>query len=457
MLLKKNKVIFIFSTSFLLFSCHKKDNLTEINLVTGLNTKKITFDYNPNFSFETKSRVKSFDITVYRQKYHNKEIIGSYLKQVFNQKGDLVGLVGLTTELKANKNLTKLFEAKDLSLVLSEIQNKYPELKNTPVQHFDWNYFASFNSLHPVYQLLYSTPASDIFEIHLDHKLNIVSKQKKGSSFSDAEAVVFPRGPKRSQLENVLLKNIELENGIKTPLFKISSAQTSKYSSPLELIKISPEDSRFDELQVTYYLQKSFEWFTTTFEAKIPFMLDVQVHVGSPEKSNTAFYYANKIRFGSGDDVVYSQIPRDPSIIIHESNHAIIDNLAHLPFDKEGGSINEGLADFLTTLQLNSPNLGEVSFLKGPYRRTVKNELRFSDKKGLLYGDSAIISGLLWNLKEALGDLTAGRIAVNTLVLLGPTSDFLDFKNKIQFVIKSELSDKNLEIAQKILKNRNWL
>jgi hypothetical protein len=80
-----------------------------------------------------------------------------------------------------------------------------------------------------------------------------------------------------------------------------------------------------------------------------------------------------------------------------------------------------------------------------------------SEKTGGLYGDSAIISGLLWSLKESLGDEVAGRTAVNTLMLLGPKSDFNDFKKKIQFVIKTDLKDKNLENAEKILKDRGWM
>lgn len=76
------------------------------------------------------------------------------------------------------------------------------------------------------------------------------------------------------------------------------------------------------------------------------------------------------------------------------------------------------VSDFLTTLQLNHL-VGEVAF-KSYHLRTVKNDLKFSEKTGGLYGDSAIISGLLWNLKEALGDELAGKTAVNTLMLLGP-------------------------------------
>lgn len=440
-----------------LIACSKKEDLKETNLVKGLNTDHVEYKFDTSLTLDHKSSVNNTSLTIYKQKIDNKDVIDSYIKRIDNQGGETVGLIGLTSASSVNEKLAEQFEKKSIETVKEEIINRNPILKNTTIESFDWVYLQSKGRLTPVYQMIYSDKNSEIYEIRFDSRLNIMSKNKMGSQFSDVDAIVFPKGPKMSRLESVVLKNIEVDNGIKSLNFKVSSLLSSKIENPNEIVKIPTSDDRFDQVQVSFYIQKSFDWFAKTFNSKIPFMVDIQVHVGAPEKSNTAFYYANKIRFGSGDDIVYSNIPRDPTIIVHESNHAIIDYLAHLPFDKEGGSLNEGLADFLTTLQLNNPNLGEVSFLKGPFRRTVKNELKFTDRKGGLYGDSAIVSGLLWNLKESLGDELAGKIAVNTLILLGPKSDFNDFKNKVSFVVKNELKEKNLETAEKILKDRNWL
>lgn len=420
-----NPLTFLLPLTLSLFACQKKNELKETNLVVGLNTQHIQSPSDDTLTLDHKSKIKDFEIAIYNQKINNKEIENSYLKKLSNADGEVLGLIAQTTDKK--------------------------------IESLDWIYVFNKSHLEPVYKLVFTEDSGEIFETKYDAELAMLSKVRAGSLFSDVDAVVYPRGPKLSQLESVILKSIEVDNGIKSLNFKISSLINAKIQNSSEIPKIQTSDDRFDEVQVSYYIQKSFDWFAKSFNAQIPLMVDVQLNVGAPEKSNTAFYYANKIRFGSGDDIVYANIPRDPTIIIHESNHAIIDYLAHLPFDKEGGSINEGLADFLTTLQLNHPNLGEVAFLKGPYRRTVKNELKFSEKTGGLYGDSAIISGLLWSLKESLGDEVAGRTAVNTLMLLGPKSDFNDFKKKIQFVIKSDLKDKNLENAEKILKDRGWM
>jgi hypothetical protein len=455
-LLKKRLVFCLFVVSTLV-SCGRKESFKEINWVKGLNSEPVDYKIDASLTLDHKSSVDDKRINIYKQLINNKEVDGSYFKKIDSEQGDTIGLVGQTTDLKVDKSKVEIFEKRNLALVKEEFLNKYPEFRKNDIQDFNWIYVPSKNFLIPMYKLSFTNRKTEIYEVQFDSALNIYSNKKMGSQFSDVEAMVFPKGPKMSQLEAVILKSVEVENGIRGLNFKVSSLLNSKFESPREIVKIPISDDRFDQVQVSFFIQKSYEWFAKTFNSKIPFMIDIQVNVGAPEKSNTAFYYANKIRFGSGDDIVYSKIPRDPTIIIHESNHAIIDYLAHLPFDREGGSLNEGFADFLTTLQLNNPNLGEVSFLKGSFRRTVKNELKFTDRKGSLYGDSAVASGLLWNLKETFGDEIAGRIAVNTLMLLGPRSDFIDFRNKIYFSIKSELKEKNLETAEKILKDRNWL
>ncbi|MCX7977941.1 MAG: hypothetical protein N2578_02955, partial [Bdellovibrionaceae bacterium] len=185
--------------------------------------------------------------------------------------------------------------------------------------------------------------------------------------------------------------------------------------------------------------------------------LDVQVHVGTPEKTNTAFYYQNKIRLGSGDDVTYSKIPQDPSIVTHETAHALIDALARLPFEGEGGSLNEAFADFFTAVMLKNPNMGEVSYLKGPFRRTLNNSKTVSQKNGGLYHDSGIVSGTLWDFYNTLGEKKSLDIAVRTLSRLTPRSDFDDFRNKLKDVCSSLLNAEDLESANKILSVRGWL
>lgn len=129
--------------------------------------------------------------------------------------------------------------------------------------------------------------------------------------------------------------------------------------------------------------------------------------------------------------------------------HALIDSLSGLPFDGEGGAINEGIADFVTALQLNTPHMAESSYLKGPYRRSVENSYTLQDKNGGLYHDSGIISGLLWEIRQKIGPEKSRDLVVYLLNRLTPGSDFADFNSILKQVthenIQSEIDKKIIE------------
>ena len=170
--------------------------------------------------------------------------------------------------------------------------------------------------------------------------------------------------------------------------------------------------------------------------------LHAVVGVGYPEKTNTAFYFENKIRLGRGDDIDYAMLAADPSIVYHESFHGLIDGLARLPFEGEGGSLNEGFADFFTCAALNRPFVGESAYLKAPYKRTIQSAMTLAEKTGGLYHDSQIISSLLWEIRTKLGNAKSLKIAADTLVELNPNSDFTDFNNQLLKVTKTNQSSR---------------
>ena len=454
------KFLVCFTSLFLILlisACSQRAATKSSNLILGLNTQKITEPAIPSLSQERIHKISQYKLSTFGQSINGKPIYGSFIKRIY--KVDDTGEAAFIAEYSDHKiddSLKERFEKKDLNEVKREILKKYPQLNHTKWLKIDWIYYAFTRKITPVYLIESLSDNLEMQELILDYKLNQISSQRVGSCFSDVLVKLYPRGPKLSLLENVTLKNVELGNSIKNQIITVNSSTDIKTITKNEILSITPDDPRFDLLQVSYFLQNSFDWFEKEFTASIPLSLEVELNVGAPEKTNTFFYYSNKIRFGSGDEVYYAQIAKDPSIIIHEGNHALIDKIANLPFQNEGGSINEGFADFLTTLQLNNPNLGEVAYLKGPFKRTVKNNAKFSDKKGSLYADSAIVSGLFWQLKEELGDTQAGKLAVDTLVLLGPKSNFKDLQQKVKFVINKSLQGKHLEQAQSILTIRGW-
>jgi Zn-dependent metalloprotease len=159
----------------------------------------------------------------------------------------------------------------------------------------------------------------------------------------------------------------------------------------------------------------------------------------------------------TGDDEIYSHLSQDPSVVIHESVHALVDVVAGLPFEGEGGSLNEGFADYFTAVQLNNPNMAEASYLKGPFRRSVVNSVTLNDKNGGLYHDSAIVSGTLWDLRERFGNIVGLRLASLTLNRLVPGSDFKDFGDSLHVVLESELGNAgDLQAGKEILRKRGF-
>ncbi|MGE5085753.1 MAG: hypothetical protein ACM3MG_05585, partial [Bacillota bacterium] len=309
----------------------------------------------------------------------------------------------------------------------------------------------------PLWRIVYSDRKGVSWEARLNNHLQVQSVKRVGSQFQDTLAWVFPKGPQKSDLQEVLLKGLQAQPTLSNSRLFVSSQADVKVSEIQGALKFNPKDARFDQVQVFYFLDESLSWFERTLGVHLPFQLQAEVYVGAPEKTNSAFYYQGKIRLGTGDDEVYSHLSQDPSVVIHESVHAVVDVVAGLPFEGEGGSINEGLADFFTAVQLNNPNMAEGSYLKGPFRRSVVNSVTMNDKNGGLYHDSAIVSGTLWDLYERFGNTVGLRLASLTLNRLVPGSDFKDFGASLRAVMQSELQNpSDQQAGNEILRKRGF-
>lgn len=295
------------------------------------------------------------------------------------------------------------------------------------------------------------------WDVRFSETKKFLDVKKMGSQFHEATAWVFPQGPKRSEITEVKLANIQSTPALASEKIWVVSQADSKILSGTESLKYSPQDSRFDQVQVFYFLSRSLEWFSQYLGITLPARLEAEVHMGAPDKTNAAFYYQNKIRLGKGDERTYSNIPQDPSIVIHESVHAVIDAIAGLPFEGEGGSLNEGFADFFTALQINSPHMGGVAYLKGPYRRSIENSLSVAERTGALYHDSGIISGTLWELRKVLGVSQARELASLTLNRMHYYSGFDEFGEELKKVVRSYLKNEEEIIkATRVLEKRGF-
>jgi hypothetical protein len=338
-------------------------------------------------------------------------------------------------------------------------------LKNNPVYRA-WKVetpphaiFSKSLGFKPVLRTLLSSNHGEILAVDFNGSGHVVSVFPMGSSLTsttEVQALAFPRGPKRSTLSKVNLLRFNQPEGLANPYIEVITQSPLKITSDYDLDSPPPDD-RFDQVQAYYFANQILNWFKNTLSLDGPFKLSIVTHVGYPDKTNTAFYFKDQIRLGAGDDITYSKIPWDPSIVMHETSHAVIDALARLPFQGQGGSLNEGFADFFTTFYLQSPLLGDSSYKNGDFKRTVDLSLKLSEVNGGLYHDSALVSGFFWNLKKLIGNDKALQLGVRVLHRLGPNSDFRDFALSLTEQVHEFLKDEDLNKTLSLMKDRELL
>lgn len=396
-------------------------------------------------------------ISFQEQTLNGAVVENSYLKRLNSSTGEEVLISGALSfeNEKLNSLNLKPFES-SRATVIENLRERIPAFRTYEITRLDLIISKHQGFHEPLWRVTYFDRYGVPWELKMNNHFQIRSVSRVGSQFHDTFAVVYPKGPKLSALSEVVLKDLKTQPALSNQRLSVFSQAESKIDIATETLKFNPQDTRFDQVQVFYFLDESLNWFEKQLGVKIPFQLQAEVHIGNPDKTNTAFYYQGKIRLGAGDDISYSRIPQDASIVIHESVHALVEAVARLPYEGEGGSINEAYADFFTALQIGSPNMGESAYLKGPFRRTINNNYKLSDRRGTLYFDSGIISGTLWELRQKLGPEKARRIALRTLNRLTPVSNFVDFGAELKGILQQELQGKELATGLEILRQRGF-
>ena len=307
-----------------------------------------------------------------------------------------------------------------------------------------------------VWQGVYFEKDGRPFQLQFNSRLQIVSIKALQAPEFDRSATLYTLGPKLSSLQEVPLRNLQIEKDLKNNLVTIKNLEPLTFDLSLVLLQFAPEDPHFDALQVYYYVDRVQAWCEQNLGFKMRIPLNIQLQTGYPEKTNAAFYYAGNIRLGAGDGVAYSRLPQDPSIVMHEVFHSLVETLARLPHEGEGGSLNEAFADYFTSQVLGRPHLGESAYLQGPYKRTLSELKKWSQLKGSLYADSLVASSLLWQLSAKISPEKIQKIAVKVLARLNPNSVFKDFNFELQEVLKKDLDDAEFRIAKEILTEREF-
>lgn len=447
----------IFISFFLLSACNSKKGLQTLDWEKGDSLEQIQALNKIDLAKAQPVQALSQTVEIREQVYQGIPVEKSFVKYLREKDGtDLMVRAAVSmNEADFSSLVLKDFEARKKTLI-PDLKSAFPIFRRNPIEKAELIISYRQGFYEPLWRVVYTDNKGTPWELKLNKHFEVRSVQRAGSQFHDTAALVFPKGPKTSFLQEVVLKGLAVRPALSNDRLDVSSHAEVKISEVVEPLKFNPQDTRFDQVQVFYFLEESLSWFEKRLGVKLPGKLFAEVHIGAPEKTNAAFYYEGKIRIGSGDDQVYSKIPQDPSIVIHESVHALVDAVARLPFEGEGGSLNEAFADFFTALQLDNPNMGEVAYLRGPFRRTLVNDRKLSDRNGGLYHDSGIVSGTLWSLRQKLGAEKAREIALLTLNRLTPMSDFQDFGVQLRDVLSQVLTLEELTIAVAVVSERGF-
>lgn len=459
------KIILTLTMTVNFLGCQKKMKIESISWVPGKSTellKKVEAqDWKEN---QKTTEVGKYKIQFAEQSFMGIPIEGTYLKKVSlsSKTADVpVYVEARLTDLPDLKQLSGL--TFDQQKIISRLKDKEKRFQKISIIDEKTVFKAVEGQLVPVLKFSFFDKYGEPWTAFSNSKNQILEIAREGSHFSNsvnADTFIFPYGPKLSELSLVTLESLNIEPTLSNEFVIVTSEADQKIMSLTAPLKFDPKDSRFDQVQAFFYLNRSLNWLKKHFELEVNPKLEVVVHVGFPERTNSAFYFQNRIRLGSGDDVTYTNISQDSSIVTHESIHYFIERVAGLPYQGEGGSLNEAFSDFYTSVMLSNPRLGESSYLKAPFKRTLENSKKLSDRNGGLYNDSLIVSGLLWEIQKTVGQENALKLSFAILRTLHKYSDFSDFESKMNELLGSGsldyLSKEQLEQIKAIIIERGF-
>lgn len=297
-----------------------------------------------------------------------------------------------------------------------------------------------------------------VVELAFNRKGGLIGRREIAAQFDweSSQVVLYPRGPALSRLTAMNLPVSAQPFYLLTPEIEVRSDAGLQFADLQALGSIRPEDPRFDMVQAYLYSTEALRWAGTKLNTKVE-GLKLRTHVGYPENRSVAFYYNKEVRIGRGDDLTFTHMAWDPTIVVHETMHSVVEALTHMPFQGEGGSLSEGLADSLTALQLQTPKMGEGSFLTGPYQRTLTDEIKFSEKSGKLYHDSLIFSGTVWQVREDAGEDAALDLVKYVLQNSGPITNFDGVRRQVQDWFQACSLGERCDRIGRSLNRRGWL
>ena len=457
--------VLILSLPFL--GCSLGDRLRQVYWSSShhqpLSAELATLISHPKKNNFQSSRVGEKRVEHWRMVAGDFPVANSWVKVVRNLKGAPESIRGQVLQLQPLSDDIKRAQQLERrkQYVLQVAWEKYPELREAkkvfPVQVVLERKMVGYE---PFLEVAYfNRDETEVVRLKLSGTANIIERHRLSHHFTKGNGRVFLGAPNRTQLSEVEFLGLVGNGTLTSPVLRVESAVSNRAYSPSHEFLFRPEEQPFDEVQAYYFVERVLAWLKKDYGFILPFQLNIKVHVGGLRPSNAAFYYRGNIRLGDGDGIIYKNIPKDPTIVIHEVAHGVVEVIAGLPTEEEGGALNEGFSDFLAAVFLNNPRMAEYAYLKAPYRRNLENNLQaHRDFNGGLYHDSTIVSGTLWDVKKALGSHLSGKLALGVLGHLGPGSKLADFPEALMAAAgDSQLDDKQIGILQSVLNQRGWL
>ncbi|MBN2373254.1 hypothetical protein JXL19_05675 [bacterium] len=183
--------------------------------------------------------------------------------------------------------------------------------------------------------------------------------------------------------------------------------------------------SNIDEINVYYHanlLVRHIQEIDPEFWAETSDAFPIRITVRYQKEYMNSFWMPGEgIFFGEGDKYEYSNFAHFSDIIYHECAHAVTDSIygqleglgkgigdaggyAALSRFTEFDAMHEAFSDYWACTINNDPQIAEGGFWIGhDYVRTLENGLNYLTNYGQeLYQSSQILSGAMWDLRQAL-------------------------------------------------------
>ncbi len=428
-----------------------------------ISDKDITIDVGLLAHKDSKLKLKNGMLARVAQSVEGAAVKGTWIQTIYSSSGQVTYTTGevlkdIPTELapevrmmNANTNLAvqKLKELVSESESASYIDNPRVEIA--------WN--DSKNAFAPYWVVEWTNANQTAVNFaKISPQGALLESGVSGVSGADGRGVVYPKGPKLTQLSAEPLFGLTGDGTLNSLKLSITSALNISATAHDLFFDFQADEKKFEQVQVYYFVDKALRWFKENLGAELDKRLLVRVQVGDNGVSSAAFYHNNNIFLGVGDGVTYKDMLKDPSIVMHETVHAVVDAYAGMASDGESGAFNEGFADLFACLMLDNPNIGEVSYLGGPYRRTLNNNWKaYVDfSSGAVYRNGDIVAATFWDMKEVLGTEKVSKLAFKTMLRLGKNAGFNDFVPAVLSAGAEVLSPEEIKLVTEKLSERGW-